>query len=158
MADNLDERAIEDDLFGNAEEISERVEDNNSNDTENNDHDTANSTNAPSTILKDKRPLRLGDDQTKKPKLSMPEAYLEAIKMKDETKKDMLNFNRTKWEEEIEEKKNRWKAEDEQREQDRKIALIRAETERSVAKNALIMTLSTLGLSPEKVLEKLNDL
>ena len=189
-ADNLCERVIEEDIFGNMVEISEHGEDNISDDTEKDDldtasstsapstvlnnkrplrlgdnddtekgdHDTANSTNAPSTILNDKRPLRLGDNVKKKPKLSMPEAFLEAIKVKNETKKDMLNFNRMKWEDDSEEKKIRWKAEDEQRARDRKIELIRAETERAVAKNALIKTLSELGLTPEKVLEKLNDL
>ena len=83
---------------------------------------------------------------------------MEGNRAKEESKKEMFEFSKRKWEEEMEEKRRQSRVDEEQKKGVHEVELIRAKTERAIARTTMIKSLSDLGLSPEEILEQLKDL
>lgn len=176
--DNLGNEDIARDLIRKRNE-DEETEDNNS-DNNSNIEIIDNTAGSSLTIsaLKGKRPIIFEEHKLpkKKAKISMAEIFLERNKESNELKKETLSFSMKKWEDEMEERqkdreeaKEKWKKEieekqkqlkieEEQKKRDYEVEIMRAKSEKAIAKCNLIKSLSNLGLSQKEILEQLKDL
>ncbi len=170
-ADNMNDDDISKDMFGeNANNFNASDEENkiviNSDNSEDEDENDLNIKGSkpkniePNTNSKGKRPLRFGGSENppKKLKKSLADLFMTANIAKEERAAAVLNFEKQKWEEELEEKKMSRRTGEEERKRDYELSLKKVNTESMLAKVALIKSLKDIGLSQDEILEKIKGL